>query len=89
MNTIRLIITGKVQGVFYRQSAKAKATELGIDGTVKNLPTGDVEIIATGNREQLDHFINWCKTGPPKAVVTNIHIEELLHQLFGDFSIIR
>jgi acylphosphatase len=89
MNTIRLIVTGKVQGVFYRQSAKAKAMELYITGTVKNLPAGDVEIIATGNREQLDSLITWCKIGPPKAVVTNIRIEELSVQLFGNFSIIR
>jgi acylphosphatase len=89
MNTKRLIITGKVQGVFYRKSAKEKAGELKITGTVRNLSNEDVEIIATGNREQLDNFIAWCKTGPPEAVVTNIHIEELSVQLLGNFSIIR
>jgi acylphosphatase len=89
MNTIRLIITGTVQGVYYRQSAKAKATELHITGTVKNLQAGEVEIIATATQQQLDNFIIWCKAGPPKAVVTNIRIEELSVQLFGNFSIIR
>ncbi len=89
MNTVRLVITGKVQGVFYRQSAKEKAIELRITGTVKNLPAGDVEIIATGYRKQLDNLIAWCKKGPPKAVVTNVLIEELPLQLFENFSIIR
>jgi acylphosphatase len=89
MITIRLVITGKVQGVFYRKSAKEKAGELKITGTVRNLANGDVEIIATGNREQLDNLISWCKTGPPKAVVAKIEIEEQPFQLFNDFSITR
>jgi acylphosphatase len=89
MNTIRLIISGKVQGVFYRKSAKEKAIELGVTGTVKNLYTEDVEIIATGNREQLDSFIDWCKAGPPKAVVAKIQVQELPFQLFENFSIER
>ena len=86
MNTVRLVITGKVQGVFYRQSAKEKVIELRITGTVKNLPAGDVEIIATGDRKQLDNLIAWCKKGPPKAVVTNVLIEELPLQLFENFE---
>jgi acylphosphatase len=89
MITIRLVITGKAQGVFYRKSVKEKAGELKITGTVRNLANGDVEIIATGNREQLDSLINWCKAGPPKAIVTNIHLEELPVQLFENFSISR
>lgn len=89
LNTIRLVITGKVQGVFYRQSAKEKATELRITGTVKNLPVGDVEIVATGDREQLHNLITWCKKGPPKAVVTNVLMKELPLQLFSNFAIVR
>jgi acylphosphatase len=89
MITMRLVITGKVQGVFYRKSAKEKAGELKITGTVRNLATGEVEIIATGNREQLDNLITWCKVGPPKAVVTKIEIEEQPFQLFNRFSITR
>jgi acylphosphatase len=89
MITMRLVITGKVQGVFYRKSAKEKAVELKITGTVRNLTNGDVEIIATGNREQLDNLINWCKTGPPKAVVAKIEIDEQLFRQFPDFSITR
>jgi acylphosphatase len=87
MNTIRLIITGRVQGVFYRKSAKEKADALNITGMVKNIAGGEVEIIASGTKEQLDNFIAWCKVGPPKAVVTKIEIEEQPLQLFLDFSV--
>jgi acylphosphatase len=87
MNTIRLIITGRVQGVFYRKSAKEKADALNITGMVKNIAGGEVEIIASGTKEQLDNFIAWCKVGPPKAVVTKIEIGEQPLQLFLDFSV--
>jgi acylphosphatase len=87
MITIRLVITGKVQGVFYRKSAKEKAGELKITGSVRNLANGDVEIIATAAQQQLNDLITWCKTGPPKAGVTNILVEEQPLQIFTDFSI--
>lgn len=87
--TIRIIIQGKVQGVFYRQSAREKAISLGITGTACNLPDETVEIIATGNNEQLEQFIKWCGTGPSRAIVTNIESTPLPLQTFENFSIIR
>ena len=87
--TIRLIIEGNVQGVFYRQSAKEKADKLGISGTVRNLKDGSVEIIATGNPGQLEQLIQWCNLGPPKAVVTNITSTPLPLQPFNNFVILR
>jgi acylphosphatase len=89
MITIRLVITGKVQGVFYRKSAKEKGCELKITGMVKNIAGGEVEIIASGTKEQLDNFIAWCKVGPPKAVVTKIQIQEQPFQPFSGFLIIK
>ena len=59
--TISIIITGKVQGVFFRQSAKEKALELGLSGEAKNLRDGNVHIVASGNGEQLAAFTDWCK----------------------------
>jgi len=66
LQTIEINVSGRVQGVFYRQSTKEKAVELGIKGKVMNLDNGNVKIIATGTKEQLNKLIDWCKTGPPK-----------------------
>jgi acylphosphatase len=89
MQTLSIHITGKVQGVFYRQSAKEKAQELGITGTVKNEQDGSVHIIATGTAVQLDHLIAWCKQGPPRAMVMKVQIAEIPLQSFANFIISR
>jgi acylphosphatase len=89
MPTVHLIIHGKVQGVFYRASAREKAEALGITGWVKNTDEGAVEMIATGSQHQLDEFISWCRKGPSKAVVTKIAVHDLQEQSFNRFSIER
>lgn len=89
MKTIRIRIEGKVQGVFYRQNAQDQAIDLGISGSVKNCEDDSVEIIATGTKEQLDRFIEWCWKGSPRAIVTNVTTQELSLQQFNYFSIIR
>lgn len=89
MKTIRLTIKGKVQGVFFRATAKDFADDLGIKGWVKNLPDRNVEIKVTGSKELLQKFIDWCKKGPPKARVDEVIIEELDLQEFNDFRINR
>ena len=89
LQTISITVTGKVQGVFFRQSSKEKALMLGITGKVMNLQNGDVKIIASGTDEQLKTFTDWCKQGPPKAQVANIKIMELPIQLFDHFTIER
>ena len=87
--TVKLIVEGKVQGVFYRQSTREKAVALGLTGTVKNLPDGHVEIIATGTAEQLQQLKQWCNQGPPRAVVTKVSSTPLPLQPFKNFLIIR
>jgi acylphosphatase len=87
--TYSIIISGKVQGVFFRQSTREKANELGIKGTVENLEDGRVKVIATGNKLQLDQLAIWCKQGPPKARVENVLIEETGLKNFPDFKIKR
>jgi len=89
IQTIQIIVTGKVQGVFYRQGTKEKARELGVTGHVENLADGNVKIIATGTREQLDSLINWSKQGPPKAKVEKTEISDQSLQLFEKFTVIR
>ena len=89
MKTVRLIIKGKVQGVFYRATAKEVADLIGVKGWVKNLPSNDVEITATAAEDVLQKFIAWCKQGPPKARVDEVIVEELSTEEFKGFKIIR
>jgi acylphosphatase len=88
LKTFSITITGKVQGVFFRQSAREIARSLNLTGQVKNLPDGSVEIIATGTPENLYHLIEWCKHGPPHAEVDDVHFEELPLAEFARFAIV-
>lgn len=89
MKTIRLIIKGKVQGVFFRATAKDIADRLGIQGWVRNLPDNNVEIIATASDELLAQLIEWSKKGPPRAIVDEVIIEDTESQWVKGFRIIR
>ncbi|MBN1502333.1 acylphosphatase [Candidatus Woesearchaeota archaeon] len=72
---VHIIVSGTVQGVFYRSETKEKATELGLVGWVRNASKGNVEIIAEGPEENLKQLIQWCRHGPPNAEVDDIDIE--------------
>ena len=69
---IYLLISGSVQGVFYRAEAKRKAEELNLTGWVKNMPDGKVEVIAEGEEKNLKEFIKWCYNGSDSAVVNEV-----------------
>ena len=84
-----ILVSGRVQGVFYRASTKAKADELGITGFVQNRPDGKVYIEAEGTDDQLDHFKTWCSKGPPRAQVEEVEIKEGEVQNFSSFGIQR
>lgn len=89
VQSVSIIVEGLVQGVFYRRTAKAKAIESGITGTVRNKQDGSVQIIATGTEAQIDQFIQWCRQGPERAIVTGIKIEKIPLQTFEGFDIVR
>ena len=89
MPTTRLLIKGKVQGVFYRAGAKEIAKNIGITGWIKNVANGDVEVLVTGTTAQIMEFINWCWQGPGKAMVTDIGITEEPEEGFSDFVVKR
>jgi acylphosphatase len=89
MPTVHLRVKGKVQGVFYRASAKDIAEELGVTGWIRNTEEGDVEITATGSKEQLQKFIEWCKTGPRRAIVSGVEITHVEEANFKTFDVIR
>lgn len=85
----KLHILGKVQGVYYRKSAKEKADELGITGYVMNMPDGSVYAEAEGEESAVSKFIAWCRIGPAAAKVTEIKAETAERTDFPDFRIWR
>jgi acylphosphatase len=90
MSGFHIIIKGKVQGVFFRASAKEKAEGLGIQGWVRNTAEGNVEIKARGEEGVLQKFLDWCRNGPEKAMVTSVEqINSSDDESFNDFRILR
>ncbi|MCG9968650.1 acylphosphatase [Pelotomaculum terephthalicicum JT] len=79
-----VIISGKVQGVYYRAKAREQALTLKLSGWIKNMPDGRVEGIFEGGREGVDKMIDWCRQGPARAVVTGLEIK--WEEPLGDFS---
>jgi acylphosphatase len=71
---VELRIVGRVQGVLYRASARAKARELGLAGYARNLDDGSVEIVAEGEVASLERLVAWCRVGPPAARVTRVDV---------------
>jgi acylphosphatase len=84
MPTARFIVSGRVQGVFFRASARQQALSLGLAGHAKNLADGRVEVLASGRGEALDAMQQWLWQGPPAAKVAKVFREDLTEQdLFG------
>lgn len=74
MTRAELVVSGLVQGVFYRASAQTEALRLGLLGEVRNLPGGEVEAIVEGPRAQVEAFIAWCRRGPEAARVDAVQV---------------
>jgi len=72
---VRLQITGKVQGVWFRAWTVKQAEGLGLDGWVRNRTDGSVEALVVGGQENVDVFIRLCHEGPPKAHVTGVSVD--------------
>ncbi|HXH19940.1 MAG TPA: acylphosphatase [Chitinophagales bacterium] len=89
MKHYNIRITGRVQGVWYRDSARSKARELGITGFVRNDPDGSVYIEAEGGEGELKKLVEWCWEGPPRAKVESVDVEEGEVKDFTEFEISR
>ena len=74
MTRAELIIRGRVQGVFYRQSTREAAIRLGLTGWTRNNPDGSVATVFEGEKQQIDQAITWCRQGPPAARVTEVEV---------------
>ncbi len=71
---VHLVISGRVQGVFFRARTKEQADLLGITGWVRNLDTGQVEVVAESESSAIDRFVDWCRLGPRFASVSHVEI---------------
>ena len=83
------MIKGKVQGVFYRATAKEKAIELVITGWIKNTTEGHVESVVSGEEEAIQQFVQWCNSGPKGASVTAMEKTIVEEKSYANFSITR
>jgi acylphosphatase len=85
---VHVNIYGKVQGVYYRQTAFQKAVELGLKGWVRNLENGNVEAVFEGDEPIVEKMLEWCKEGPVMARVTGMDItRQPCLDSFEDFRI--
>jgi len=82
MAAARFLVSGKVQGVFYRASTRARALDLGLSGRATNLPDGRVEVIADGDARALDVLEAWLRQGPPSARVDEV-VRDDWHEAVG------
>ncbi|MBI5057326.1 MAG: acylphosphatase [Nitrospirae bacterium] len=80
---VHIIISGLVQGVFFRASTRDMALSLGLKGWVRNLPDGNVEAVFEGQVDKLKQAVQWCHKGPPGARV--VKVKEKWQGYTGEF----
>ena len=86
---VRLFVTGRVQGVFFRQSLKAKSIQNDVFGWVKNLQDGRVECLLEGNEENISILVEWANSGPANAIVENVEVHnEKFDNEFTKFDVL-
>lgn len=85
----RYVVSGQVQGVFYRASTEATARRLGLNGWVRNLPDGRVELVACGEEAPLKQLEEWLRQGPPHARVEQVQCEETTLAVYTGFNVVR
>jgi len=87
-SNVHVLISGRVQGVWFRASTKQKAQQLGLTGWVRNTSDGNVEAMFEGEENKIDKMIDWCHSGSPLSKVTNVEVKKQNPTNgFDDFSI--
>ena len=81
---LHIVIEGIVQGVFFRASTIEESSKLGLTGWVMNCSDGRVEAVFEGEIDKIEQIIEWCKKGPPGAVVSNV--ETVLERATGEYD---
>jgi len=82
--SVHILVTGKVQGVFFRQATKVIAIKNHVTGWVKNLESGQVEILLEGEDQNVNSIVKWCHNGPANSRVDEIKIEQ--YEFSGQYS---
>jgi acylphosphatase len=85
----RVVVTGTVQGVWFRESCRREAHRLGVAGWVRNRGDGAVVLEAEGPEEAVAQLVAWCQLGPPAAQVDGIELHELMATGQPGFAVIR
>ncbi len=80
------IISGRVQGVFFRMETMRAAQRFGVFGWVRNLRDGTVEAVFEGKKSQVDAILDWCRQGPANAQVSDVNVEIETYSGDGEFS---
>jgi acylphosphatase len=83
----RVVVSGEVQGVFFRDSCRAEAVANGVNGWVRNLPDGTVEAVFEGSPETVDRLVRWARQGPPRARVSAVAVAEEVPEAFRSFDV--
>lgn len=90
MKRVRALVKGRVQGVWYRRSTAEEAARLRVSGWVRNLADGNVEALLQGEEKAVESLLEWCRIGPPDAMVEEIDLlEEEPGELPDGFRVIR
>lgn len=84
---VRVLVAGRVQGVFFRASTREVARQLGLTGWVRNLPDGRVEMLVEGPADAVDRLLRWARTGPDNAHVTHLEVYDEPYR--GEFESFR
>ena len=85
---VRILVEGRVQGVFFRATARDIARKLGVKGWVRNRWDGRVELVVEGDEDKVNSMIEWCHQGPPGALVRKVEVEpQPFKGEFNSFSI--
>lgn len=85
---VRVIIRGRVQGVFFRMETQQAARRIGVNGWVRNRRDGSVEAVFEGDAEKSEEMLAWCRKGPPLARVDDVEVQEFDDQaMFTDFTV--
>lgn len=87
MDAARFLVSGRVQGVYYRASTREQAQRLGLDGSAVNLPDGRVEVIAAGAPEAIDELEQWLRQGPLTAKVEAVERYPYQERVPDGFSV--
>ncbi|HQU14795.1 MAG: acylphosphatase [Chromatiales bacterium 21-64-14] len=87
MTCVRCVVSGRVQGVFFRASARQQAVTLGVSGYARNLPDGRVEVVACGREQDVNVLRDWLQVGPPAARVDAVDCEPVDLPLIPGFRV--